>query len=273
MCISDFFTVSNGVRQGGILSPILFNVYMDDLSIILSGANIGCYINGVCFNHLGYADDSVIMAPSPSALQRLLELCNQYAKCNDIIFNTKKSFCMSFMPQKMVVKVPVIKLDGAILPPTDTHKYLGVLITSNDYDDLDINRQRRSVYARGNMLIMKFGNCSYDVKVQLFKTYCSSMYCLPLWRNYKASSLRALRTAYNNCFRFFMHLKRDCSVSAKFLEFNLDCFNVIRRKLVFGLLERINSSDNILISTLRNTLHFSYGSSLSKRWTEILHVT
>ena len=42
------FTVTNGVRQGGILSPILFNVYMDDLSKSLKLlSNIGCNINGV----------------------------------------------------------------------------------------------------------------------------------------------------------------------------------------------------------------------------------
>ena len=47
---SESFGVSNGVRQGGILSPLLFNVYVDDLSAQL--------------NHLMYADDLVLMSPS-----------------------------------------------------------------------------------------------------------------------------------------------------------------------------------------------------------------
>ena len=41
-CISSPFRVSNGVRQGGILSPYLFNVYMDDLSCLLNCCNTGC---------------------------------------------------------------------------------------------------------------------------------------------------------------------------------------------------------------------------------------
>ena len=54
---SSFFTVSNGVKQGGILSPHLFNVYMDDLSVNLNKLHIGCLYAGTLINHLMYADD------------------------------------------------------------------------------------------------------------------------------------------------------------------------------------------------------------------------
>jgi exonuclease III len=70
--ISSFFNISNGVRQGGIMSPILFNVYMDDLSKILNDSNVGCCFNGVLCNHLMYADDTCILALSLSALYKLL---------------------------------------------------------------------------------------------------------------------------------------------------------------------------------------------------------
>ena len=49
--LSLFFTISNGVRQGGVLSPKLYTFYIDDLSIILSGLNFGCYIEYTCVNH------------------------------------------------------------------------------------------------------------------------------------------------------------------------------------------------------------------------------
>ena len=42
--MSDSFSVSNGVRQGGILSPYLFCVYMDDLSKKLNNVNAGCFM-------------------------------------------------------------------------------------------------------------------------------------------------------------------------------------------------------------------------------------
>ena len=73
LSFSSCFYVSNGVHQGGILCPILLNVYIDDLSIGLTKLNIGCNFNGVFVNHFVYADDTVLLAPSPSTL--LCEVC------------------------------------------------------------------------------------------------------------------------------------------------------------------------------------------------------
>ena len=80
--LSSSFRVSNGVRQGSILSPTLFNVFMNDVSVQLSQLFSGC--NAMNFNHLFYADDSVLLAPSPHALQELLDICVKYAECNGI---------------------------------------------------------------------------------------------------------------------------------------------------------------------------------------------
>ena len=43
---SERFTVTNGVRQGGILSPFLINIYMDELSVKLNQESIGCFVGG-----------------------------------------------------------------------------------------------------------------------------------------------------------------------------------------------------------------------------------
>ena len=88
------FRVSNGVRQGGTL----LNVYADKLSV-LSDGKIGCTINGVCVNHIMYADDTVLIAPSPHALPSLIQVCESYAKHDCIVFNSSKFNIMCIKPR------------------------------------------------------------------------------------------------------------------------------------------------------------------------------
>jgi hypothetical protein len=174
--VSPAFMVLNGVRQGGILSPILFNVFMDDLSYELLNTNVGCCVDDILVNHLFYADDSVLMAPSPSALQRLISTCESYAKAHDIIYNFKKSFCMSFLPKDLKkCNVPDMFLLGKPLGVVKEYKYLGVVITDDKLDHRDIMRQIRAIYTRGNILLRKFRKCTDEVKLQLFKSYCTNL--------------------------------------------------------------------------------------------------
>ena len=65
--VSTSFRVTNGVRQGGTLSPLLFNLYVNDLSVILNNLPVGCSVGNRVINHLLYADDIVLFAPSATA--------------------------------------------------------------------------------------------------------------------------------------------------------------------------------------------------------------
>ena len=48
---------------------------MDDLSVVLGYSPVGCNVNNIAMNHMFYADDSVLLAPSPRALQKLFDIC------------------------------------------------------------------------------------------------------------------------------------------------------------------------------------------------------
>ena len=76
-CLSDSFSPSCGLRQGSLLSPILFTVFLDGLSQSLNLSNAGCSFDGLVINHLCYADDLVLFAPSIKALQCLIFICEK----------------------------------------------------------------------------------------------------------------------------------------------------------------------------------------------------
>ena len=86
-CVSESFCVSNGVRQGSVLSPFLFAVYLDGLLSELSDSGVGCYWGHLFAGAVCYADDTVLLAPCPSASRTLLSICSGYASSHGLEFN------------------------------------------------------------------------------------------------------------------------------------------------------------------------------------------
>ena len=87
---SPKFYVTNGVRQGGVLSPRLFSVYVDELLQILKNNGAGCHIGHNFVGALGYADDNVLLCPSLSGMRDMIKICEDYAKDHSILFNENK---------------------------------------------------------------------------------------------------------------------------------------------------------------------------------------
>ena len=97
--------MSNGIKQGSVISPYLFNVYLDELSYSLAQSNFGCHIGDTPMNHFAYADDLALVAPTARALNRLLEICQDFASDHFIAFSTSVTVCMVYFPKgcKMAV--------------------------------------------------------------------------------------------------------------------------------------------------------------------------
>ena len=170
MCIkwsqstSSFFTVSNGVRQSGILSPRLFAVYVDNLSKHLHDARSGCFIGHQCINHVMYADDICLLAPSALGLQKLLEKCYGFSQNNDIIFNSLKSVYVVFRPKRYKLFCPPVYLHREKLSRIHETKYLECFLSDDQSDDVEISKQIRTLYTRSNKLLRMFSYCTIDAK-------------------------------------------------------------------------------------------------------------
>ena len=93
---SDYFTISNGVKQGGVLSPVLFSIYLDQLIGQLRHLGMGCYMNGLFTGVFIYADDITLLVPSRASMVVMLEKCESFALTHDILFNASKTKYMIF---------------------------------------------------------------------------------------------------------------------------------------------------------------------------------
>ena len=77
--VSHNFRVCNGIKQGGVLSPFLFNIYIDVLLERLAESGQGCHIGKIFTECLVYADDVVLLSPTVDALKSMLKICETYS--------------------------------------------------------------------------------------------------------------------------------------------------------------------------------------------------
>ena len=128
---SEEFTMKNGVRQGAVLSPILFCFYVNDLFGILKKNKAGCWMGQYYVGCHGYADDLLLIAPSREGLQDMLRITEKYANENNISFSTdpnpvkSKTNGMIFTPKGDILEPEKLILNGNELPWVTEAKYLG----------------------------------------------------------------------------------------------------------------------------------------------------
>ena len=106
------------------MSPRLFAVYVDDLSKHLHDARSGCFIGSKCINHVMYADDIYLLAPSALGLQKLLERCYGFSQDNGIIFISLNSVYVVFRHKRYKLFCPPVCLHREKLSYIHETKYL-----------------------------------------------------------------------------------------------------------------------------------------------------
>ena len=239
--MSPYFTISNGIRQGGILSPSLFAVYMDDLSSLLNTSRIGCNIDDVCINHVFYTDDLCLMAPCAIALQELINVCYQYSTKIDLNFNATKSFCIAFTPKHYKLLLPSLFINSLPILYADSIKYLGFIFTSN--------------------------NC---VLHDLCRSFCTVFCCPYFWTQYKKTTFSKIRVAYNNVYRKILGVSRRASASGMFVSNDILNFEAFLRKSIYSCTTRLSSSSNKLICAIEQS--WIMKSVIWKTWEEKIYI-
>ena len=171
--LSDAFFVLNGVKQGAVLSAILFCVYVDDLIKKLRKKRDGCWINQRYVGIIVYADDIVLLSPSLDGLQNMVNTCSNYAKKFHLKFSThenpckSKTKCIAF--QRKTKEPSSITLNGEALPWVSTIKHLGTTIRSTINCEMkqDLSEKRAAYIVKNNELNQEFHYAYPSTKIWL----------------------------------------------------------------------------------------------------------
>ncbi|KAJ8704255.1 hypothetical protein PYW08_012979 [Mythimna loreyi] len=141
-------------------------------------------------------------------------------------------------------------MNGVALERVLNFKYLGHIVTESLKDDEDMERERRALAVRCNMLARRFARCTPKVKITLFKAFCQSLYTCTLWVRYTQRAYNALKVQYNHAFRMLLGLPRYCSASGMFADAHIDGFAAIIRKRVASIMRRVRGSGNSILKVI-----------------------
>ena len=241
---------------------------MDGLSTTLNTCQTGCYSGVSKVNHLMYADDLVLLSPCTVGLSRLLKCCDDYAVSHDIVYNVSKSCVLICSPNKTVTD-PVFYIQNNIIERKTKAKYLGHIISDDMSDDADVFRQVKCLYIRGNIISRKFANCSINVKLVVFKTYCSCLYTAQLWGTCLSRTMNRLKVAYNDSLRMVLGIPRYCSASEMFAYTNVPSCQCVIRLNIYSFMRRIQCTNNIIVRSIVNS-DLIFSSLLWRNWRQRL---
>ena len=190
---SDFFPIETGVRQGCILSPLLYSMFINDLAVQLK-ATVGCGADlgdGSRLSVLLYADDIVLIAEDEAQLSELMDAIHRYSRLWRFDINHGKCGLMRFLPSGSALPTSELRIGDRVIQWVAQYKYLGVelhagvpfrLFTARA--EASASRAANAVSAMGmwsGKLPATLGDRVYKAMVRPLLEYCSEVWSIRSW--------------------------------------------------------------------------------------------
>ena len=185
---SSSFSITNSTRQGSVLSPALFSVYLDDLIQKLRNLGLGCHIGGWWMGACGYADDLILLAPLRSVLQEMVKVCQEYGEEHNLVFSPdpnptrSKTKCIYFCGRMKNVKYPApVQLYNKELPWVVSADHLGHTLHQMVTMDQDCKIKRAKFIDKTVGLRDQLSFAKPEQVIKAAEVYCCDGYGSMLW--------------------------------------------------------------------------------------------
>lgn len=253
-CLSSLVKISAGVRQGGVLSPYLFAVFVDDILNKLKLSGLGCRVNQAMFNAIMYADDLLLMSASLCDLQSMVNLCVNEFRSIGLSININKSVCMRIGPR---YKVPVtsIAVDDSFLQWKSELRFLGVTLLAASSIRCNLQVVRQSYFRALNGIFGKIGTHSTElVTLSLINSFCIPILTYGIEAfNVSVSMYNVLESAFSAAFsKIFGTFDKSIIKQCQFYSHISPLCNVIDGKRL-KFLHGVKSSSNFALKLLFET--------------------
>ena len=254
---SDWFPILQGTRQGGVISPHLYLVFINDLMDELCRSNYGLSVYGLNCTCPSSADDMVLLSLSKDGLQELMNICYRYSCAHRYSYNANKSAVIvsneSLYSKQTVYKNRTWSLGNDLVQECETYMHLGVLF----HKEMDLtsivkecsNKLRKTLLSIVNCGIFEGGLHPLTAK-HLYETIVlpRALYGCELWSSLNSSEINTLEIAHRFCLKVIQSIPRlsrtDIVLSSLGMlpmEAEID-----KRKLVFfGQLCRLDTNTTV----------------------------
>ena len=201
-----WFNVETGLKQGCILSPLLFNLYINDLSGEIKMSGKGVIIGDERVAILLYADDICLLAESEEDLQSLLDILSGWCSKWCMQVNTEKTQIVHFRPPSFDRTEYCFKYGAQVINVVLQYKYLGLILSEHLDYQITATMVAKSASRALGLLFAKFkasGGMPYQVYTKLYDTLVQPIisYGAGIWGNREFSSINSVQ--HKAC-RFFL---------------------------------------------------------------------
>ena len=205
---SDWFDVECGLRQGCLVSPLLFNMYINDLVQEIKDLNVGVQIDDELLCVLLYADDLCLIAANECDMQMMLDVLSDWCDKWNMKVNSDKTKIVHFRPACILKTSTAFSCGGASISITDRYKYLGLILTEHLDYSITAKMVAQAASRALGLLIAKDkcnGGMPFKCYTKLYESLVQSVidYGAAIWGTQEYSCISAVQ---NRACRYFMGL-------------------------------------------------------------------